>query len=404
MEFLDALTKIVEVKLPWKINEVVLNEPTKSVNIFIEFEKGSKFECPVCQQESPVYDSAYRVWRHLDICDYRCYLNIKIPRVTCKTHGTKVIQTIPFGRMDTHYSFKFEKMFLAKAKQMSVSAIASELGESDSNLWRVFHHYVEKEKKNIDCSETKIVGVDEKSFKKGHSYVSIFTDHDNGNVIFSTPGRDEKVFELFYSQLFEMISDPNYIEKLSMDMSKSYISGANHFFPHCEQIFDRFHIKKALNEKIDIIRRQEVKKNEKLKKTRYIWLKNQCNLTEKQKGQLDDFLKDTTNNLVKAYTLKIEFDQLWNVQQNAVEPLLDKWLDKAKSLNLQPVNDFIKTLLNHKTGILNSMKTFITNAVSEGLNSVFQLAKHRARGFRNINNFINMIYFLGNDFKFTHTN
>lgn len=80
--------------------------------------------------------------------------------------------------------------------------------------------------------------------------------------------------------------------------------------------------------------------------------------------------------------------------------MLNKWIDMAEKLCLNPILKFIKTLQNHKTGIINSMKSYITNAVAEGLNSVFQLAKARARGFRNINNFINMVYLLGNDFVF----
>ncbi len=49
------------------------------------------------------------------------------------------------------------------------------------------------------------------------------------------------------------------------------------------------------------------------------------------------------------------------------------------------------------------MKTGLTNAVAEGINSIIQRTKSRARGFRNVNNFISTIYMLGNDFKFRHS-
>jgi transposase len=62
---------------------------------------------------------------------------------------------------------------------------------------------------------------------------------------------------------------------------------------------------------------------------------------------------------------------------------------------------FVKTVKNHFQRIINSMKSLVTNALSEGLNSVFQLSKHRARGYRNVDNFMAMVYFLGNDFKFS---
>ena len=133
-----------------------------------------------------------------------------------------------------------------------------------------------------------------------------------------------------------------------------------------------------------------------LKKTKYIWLKNEKNLTENQKNKLEIFLTDCSLNTVKAFQLKNGFDYLWKVQSLAIKPLMDSWIKKALSLNLKPINRFVKSVINNINGIMNSIKTGITNAVSEGLNSVMQLARSRARGFRNIQNFCNMIYFLGN--------
>ncbi len=84
------------------------------------------------------------------------------------------------------------------------------------------------------------------------------------------------------------------------------------------------------------------------------------------------------------------------MQKQAVIPLMNKWILKALSLNLSPITKFVKTINNHFNGIINSIITGVTNAVSEGLNSVMQLARSRARGYRNVNNFCAMVYFLGN--------
>jgi transposase len=111
---------------------------------------------------------------------------------------------------------------------------------------------------------------------------------------------------------------------------------------------------------------------------------------------LDKFLVDCSLNTVKAFQLKNGFDHLWRIQTLAIEPLMESWIEKALSLNLKPINRFVKSVKNNIDGIINAIKTGITNAVSEGLNSVMQLARSRARGFRNIDNFCNMIYFLGN--------
>ncbi len=114
-------------------------------------------------------------------------------------------------------------------------------------------------------------------------------------------------------------------------------------------------------------------------------------------------MEDCNYNTVKAYSLKAGFDQLWDVQPKAVEPLLEVWLNKAKNTYLAPIKTFINTIKNNYSGIISSMKTGLTNAAAEGINSIIQLTKSRARGFRNVNNFISMIYMLGNDFKFYHS-
>jgi transposase len=287
-----------------------------------------------------------------------------------------------------------------KVREMSMSAISAEIGEPDNNLWRVFRYYINNWKLQIDCSETYKVCVDEKSYQKGYKYVTIFSDLSTGNVMYVCEGRDESTFAQFYEKLFELTGDPNYIRQICMDMSKSYIAGQKEYFTSAKLLFDKFHIKKSLNDAVNKVRKHEVITNENLKKTKYIWLKNECNLTKKQSEKLKDFLNDATTNTAKAYTSKLEFDQLWNVQNNAVEPLLNNWMERASNLFLSPINTFVNTIKNHFDGVVNAMKSLDTNALAEGLNSLFQLAKSRARGFRNIDNFINMIYFLGNHFKF----
>ena len=263
---------------------------------------------------------------------------------------------------------------------------------------------IEKAKKmQLNFSEVKRICVDETASKRGHNYITIFSDADSGDVLFVTEGRTQETFGLFYSELFNHMGDPNYIKQFIMDMSKSYKSGWSQYFSHTEIIFDRFHIKMGLNKSIDKVRRSGVWHVEKLKKTKYLWLKNECDLNDVETIMLKEFMEDCNYNTVKAYSLKAGFDQLWNVQPKAVEPLLETWMNKAKKTYLAPIKTFINTIKNNYTGVINSMKTGLTNAVTEGINSIIQLTKSRARGFRNVNNFINMIYMLGNNFKFNQS-
>lgn len=401
MEFEKVLSTILDVKKPWIIREIDVHKGTQSVNVYIDFERGSTFNCPNCEQPCKVYDSTYRVWRHLDILNYRCYLNVKMPRLSCDRHRIISLDKIPWGRNNTHFTHLFEQSVMKLCPQMSISAIAKHFGEIDTTMWSIFNYQIEKAmKKQFDFSKLIKINVDETAIKRGHNYVTIFTDGDTGDVIFVTEGRKQETFGKLYEWLFEHMGDPNYIKQFVMDMSKSYKAGWEDYFAHTELIFDRFHIKMGLNKAIDKVRKAEVGQVEKLKKTKYLWLKNQWDLNEIEIKMLDEFIKECNTNTVKAYSLKAGFDQLWNVQKKAVEPLLAVWLNKAKNTYLEPIKTFINTINNNYNGVINSMKTGLSNAVAEGINSVVQLTKTRARGFRNIDNFINMIYMIGNKFKF----
>jgi transposase len=284
---------------------------------------------------------------------------------------------------------------------MSMSAVAKELGEVDQTLWRIFRHHVSNAiKEQIVLNTVKRISVDETACKRGHNYITIFTDLDTGNVILVEEGRTKEVFNKLYNWLLDKGGNPKCIQLFSMDMSKSYQSGRREYFYHSEVVFDRFHIKKAVNEALDKVRKQEVITCEALKKTKYIWLKNEQSLTIEQRKKLVDFLNDGSSKTAQGYQLKTSFDLLWRVQSKAIESTLEIWLKQALESTLKPFENLVAMIKRNYAGIVNSMKTGITNACAEGLNSIVQMAKSRARGFRNIENFKAMVYCLGNDFKF----
>lgn len=283
---------------------------------------------------------------------------------------------------------------------MSVSAMSREISEPDNNLWRVIKNYVNQGLSTKKHHYLRKIAVDEKAYKKGHEYVSVFTDLDTGEVVFVTQGRKKEVFEGFKNWLLSMGFTQERVELFSMDMSKSYQAGRELYFPKSEVVFDRFHIKKLLNECLDKVRRREVKTNNKLTNTKYIWLKNEGNLTQDQQNQMNDLYKELSIDTVKGYHQKQFFDTIWDASSYKTEDLLNFWIAQVQESIIPEMLKFVKSLKKNWKGIVNAMKTKITNAVSEGINSTIQLSKFRARGFRNIDNFISYIYLMNSNLKF----
>jgi transposase len=101
----QGLSKMLLVEQPWILQEIEVHNAAKVVDIHISYERGTQFNCPDCNQSCPVHDSRVHRIRHLDWFNYRCYLNVKVPRVKCDTHGVKVISTLPWGHTGSHFSF-----------------------------------------------------------------------------------------------------------------------------------------------------------------------------------------------------------------------------------------------------------------------------------------------------------
>jgi len=178
-------------------------------------------------------------------------------------------------------------------------------------------------------------------------------------------------------------------------MSPSFISRVAQELPNAEITFDKFHVIKLLNDGVDNVRRQEVKDNKDPKGTRYLWLKNRTNLTEKQSTTFDSLSKLNLK-ISRAYQLKINFQEFYSLpDRESGEAYLKRWYYWATHSRIGPMIEVVKTIKRHWDGVLNWFNSNLTYAFLEGMNSLIQAAKSRARGYRSNRNFIAMAYQIG---------
>lgn len=287
------------------------------------------------------------------------------------------------------------------AKSMPVKTIGDFIGEHDTKLWRVIHHYVDKGRTEADYSEVQDVGFDETSSKRGHNYISLFVDLDGPNILFATDGKDASTVKRFKDDLIEHGGAEENIKQMCCDMSPAFIKGVREQFPATELTFDKFHIMKVVNEAVDKVRHEEQKEHPELTHTRYAWLKNPQNLTKKQSDKLDNLtVKKLNLKTSRAYQIKLTFQEIFTQPIDVAETLLKKWFFWATHSRLQPVIDAAYTIKRHWDGVLQWFKSQITNGILEGINSLIQAAKAKARGYRTNRNLIAMSYLLGGKFDF----
>ena len=395
------IDKVLNLPKPWRVSEVKFDHALKTVDIYLSYKKGSLFPCPTCDDECPIHDTKERTWRHLDLFDYKTMLHAKVPRVKCERHGVKMVD-LKWSEKGSNFTFQFEAMVLSFAKEMSVAAVANLVRIHPDSVWRILERYIREEVYKMDLSGVRIVGVDEVSIGKGHQYMTIFGDlsGDEPKVIFIIEGRDATTIEAFKERLGETFVDEwaRYMV-FSIDMSKPYIAGIKEHFPKAETVFDRYHVMVNVNKAVDDTRREESWEKKTLLGTRYLWLKNPENLTDKQLEELES-IKDLDLKTARAYHIKTALQRVWKFEfVSSAEKYLKKWYYWATHSKLRFMIKVGRMIKAHWDGILNSIRYKVTNGPIEGLVNKIRTAIKRAYGFKTFRNLRTIIYLIAGDIK-----
>jgi transposase len=395
MHDLDLFQRALGLEEPWEVVDVKFDAEARRLDLRIDFPKGSRFRCPECGAAGcKVHDTEPHTWRHMNFFQHEAYLTARVPRVICAEHGVKQVQ-VPWARERSDFTLLFEALVMALAKEMPVKALAGLVDEEDKRIWRIVHHYVDQAVEAQDLSETEQVGIDDTSFRRGQDYVTVFCDLDPGErrAVFVTEGRDQQTVEQFAGFLTAHGGDPDHITEVCQDMSAAYLAGVREQLDKAQVTFDRYHVKQKLSEAIDTVRRAEAKQHkELLKNTRYLWLKRPDNLTEKQLDWLDELLQQPLET-VRAYEQALKFDDFYELEDPAeAEEYLRRWVSEAKASELEPLVAFAEMLEAHWSGVIRWHHSRVSNGLLEGLNSLIQAAKRRARGYRSARNYKAMIY------------
>ena len=388
---------------PWFVENVVFESDKKLLNIFVNFKRGSKFSPSDSEngEQFKVHDTIQKNYRHLNFFEHECRIHCRVPGI--KTDDNKVILIKPpFAGLNPGFTLLFEALLIEMCRNMPVNAVSKLIDEHDDKIWRVPEKYIDSAKEHQDLSQLQNVGVDETGRAKGHQYISLFVDLDRKKTVFVAEGKDSGTVSAFSGDLKEHQGDVENIKNVSCDMSPAFIKGVTENFPDAEITFDKFHIVKIINEAVDQVRRQETSANPILKGSRYAVLKNEENRTKKDHEKLNEPEMSKLNlKTVKAMQIRENFQEIYNAE--TLEDfilLLKKWYFRATHSRTEPIIKAAKTIKKHRDGVLNWKNSQINNGILEGLNSVIQAAKSKARGYKTLKNLKIIAYLITGNLNF----
>ena len=381
---------------PWEVESCEFSPEKQRLDIRLSFPRGSVFVCPECGQSGlKAYDTLAKSWRHLNFFQHEAWLSAQVPRVKCEHCGVKLV-SVPWARPGSGFTLLFEALVMSLVRAMPVKTLADKIGESDTRIWRMVTHFVDEARARQSHAGVFSLGVDETACKRGHNYVSVVVDMATRRVLYATEGKDAATLERFREDFEAHGGDLERVGEVCCDMSQAFVAGVEKNFPKAHITFDRFHVVKALNEAVDEVRREEAKTRPELAKSRYLWLKNPGNLRQEQKEHLAALTLPKLNlKTARAWHIKLNFQELFQQSPEEAQAFLKRWYFWATHSRLEPIKRAAATIRRHWDGILRWFTSRLTNGILEGINSLIQAAKSRARGYRTTKNLIAMIYLLG---------
>ena len=398
MDDKNLFTKILGLKPPWHITKVVFNETEQRIDIYVDHGAHIQARCPECDMFYGVYDhSPERVYRHLDTCHMQTYVHVRLPRVNCPQHGVKQIIS-EFGENGSEMTFALESHVLQVARECSIKATAGLCGLSWDQSWSALKRAVSRGRSRKEHRIPSRIGVDEKSFAKGHKYETLVYDIDGKTVEFVCDKNEQASLEAYYKQF-----DPgqrDHVQVVTMDMWAPYIAATKAYIVNAEKkiVFDRFHIMQHVLKAVDEVRKKEHKElceqgTDILKGTKYLWLWSKENIPIWRKDQFEE-LRAKDLKVCRASAIKENLRHMWDYRYEAnMRKYFKAWYFWATHSRLEPIRKAAKTLKAHLDNIVTYARHRITNALAEGMNAKIEKIKRMACGFRNREHYRIAIYF-----------
>ena len=352
-----------------------------------------KLICPECDYTTKArYDTrpVYSTWRHLDFGRWRLEVRAQLRRIDCPIHEART-EGVPFARSGSHFTRDFENLVGWLATTMDKTALCRLVRIDWASTGRIIERVVATELDPDRLDNLFVVGADEVSWRKGHSYLTLISNHASGRFVWGQEGKDAATLDAFFEELGPERSEA--ITAMSMDMGPAYEKSARKPGHATKAIicYDPFHVVQLGTKALEKVRRavwQEMRTlpdqslAKRFKGARWALLKNPGDLTDDQAVTLRK-LKRKGGELWRAYALKEALRAIFagDLTEDDVSILIDRFCSRASRSGLKPFVTVAKTIRKRKEGILAAVRLGINNAQHEGLNRRVRLIVNRAYGF-----------------------
>jgi transposase len=318
----------------------------------------------------------------------RIYLDVEIRRVFCCQCGKVKQEKLGWLADYPFYTKRFAFYVGRRCRDSSIRDVAKELHLDWKTVKALEKQYMREQVRRAGTPGPKVLGIDEVSLRKGHTYRIVVSDLGRLRPIwFGGKDRSEASLDLFFAWLGPKKSQG--IRLAVMDMWKAFRNSTRKHAPQGAILFDKFHVMRHLNEALDKVRKREYARvSEKdrrfIKGQKYTLLSRNEHLTTEGRDALKALLK-ANKRLNIAYLLKESFSQLWEYQKEGwARKFFDHWRASLKWQRLKPYEQFAEMIESHWDGIAAFIlsEDKVSLGFVEGLNNKIRVIQRRAYGIR----------------------
>lgn len=352
--------------------------------------KKSLKRCSCCKSQNvEIKETKVRTLRMIALGALKTFLEITVHKYKCLDCGSYAWVNLPFAFGKYPMTRTFVNYILSLVKLGTLQGVAIFLDLQWKSVKNIHKNFLANKYKKINYRNLVYISVDEFAIKKGHKYMTVFTDIRTGRVIYAIEGRCVDIIEPFLKKLALKARN---LKAIAMDLSPTYIAAVEKHLPGVDIVFDRFHVVKLLNEALDELRRKERQKyidrgQDVGKGDRFLILRNFCDLDDHGKTKLQN-LFEINKPLAKAHAMKEQFRLFWDMptKDEAISFLIH-WVIEAVQSNIAPLARVAKTILRHSDGLLNFFDHYISNGKAEGTNNKIKVLKRKAYGYQDMEYF-----------------
>jgi transposase len=390
---------------PWFVQTVDFDAGQRRLTIHIDFAPGSRFAHPTAPGEHPVYDTQVKRLRHLNFFQHECHLEVRVPRLRLPDGKVALVQPDWVGKL-AGFTLLFEALVLMLAQQMPFAAVARIVGESWHRVHAICRRYVDLALDGADLSALSSVAIDETSYRRGHSYLTLVADAHARKVVFVSKGRGADNIAGFTQHLRAHSGVATNIAAACIDMSPAFIKGVTDHLPQATITFDKFHVVAHASQAVDKMRRIEQSTDPALKGLRWALLKDKSKLSSEQAHDLHRLVVQfTTKRTARAWLYREQLrDILDRKQINIVSAMLAQWCTNVMRSKVEPMKQVAALIRAHFDGIVAWTKSRQTNGFIEAINGLFQAAKRKARGYTRFQTMKTVLFLIAGKLNFAAIN